>query len=424
MTPSVNNGGGFGVIDATVENTFSAIVKGNSPVVAYRVGIFKNNATSDLVYNSGVIVLDSPFYGTNSAGDSVPFEYSISANSGVTNGYTYGYKYILTLWWEVDSSDYTTGCVESFETVFYARATPTVSIDAISSKTNDAGLPVISTKSHTFSATYTQANNVPVEWYRWSLKRKDTGAVIEQTDLIYSGAKVEFLYEGLNTGITYSIMVEVQNQDGIVIVSDWVDFEVSYQTTHIQSAVEVTPTDDDGIKIDFGGLKYIEGSPSDTNWRFISPCPDDGHYAVELDSGSSITFTGTEHFAVDIPIDGECVVSFYIPEDSEEIFYASGTDDNGADYYVKLSYFGHTPGLEPSDSLAPSNGLVPSDGTVGQFTLDVNGDKYYYTPRGRIPSTWFVACISKNGMTLYESEFFYVRDRSSMTVVEGYTYGN
>ena len=126
MTPSVNNGGGFGVIDATVENTFSAIVKGNSPVVAYRVGIFKNNATSDLVYNSGVIVLDSPFYGTNSAGDSVPFEYSIPANSGVTNGYTYGYKYILTLWWEVDSSDYTTGCVESFETVFYARATPTV----------------------------------------------------------------------------------------------------------------------------------------------------------------------------------------------------------------------------------------------------------------------------------------------------------
>ena len=106
-------------------------------MVAYQCAIFKNNATSDLIYDTGVVTLSAPFYGADSKGNIVPFENTIPSNDGTAtshtsmeNGYVYGYKYILTLWWDVDTSDYSKNCVSSYETVFFAKGAPSIAIDA------------------------------------------------------------------------------------------------------------------------------------------------------------------------------------------------------------------------------------------------------------------------------------------------------
>lgn len=422
MIPSTSGGVGAGVIDAELDNTFSAIIKGDSPVVAYRVGIFKNNATSDLVYNSGVIELAEPFYGTSPSGKTIPFEYVVPSASGVENGYLYGYKYILTLWWELDPSDYDSGCVQSFEAVFYARATPTLSVATISTNLNDDGIPVLNSKSNTFTGQYHQSNNVGIAWFEWTLARKNNlDSPIVSTGPIYSCPKIEFEYDGLASGVDYCIKVDLQTQDGRLVTSDWSEFTVSYTEVTLQSAVEVSQTEQNGVNINYGNIKYIEGVPSGTGWRFVRPCPYEGHACVEVDAGTNITFTSSEHFNVDIPIDGEVVLSFYLPGNSEEIMYMSGTDDDGSPYYVKLSYDGHRDGLMPSETLVPSNTLVPSAGTRGSFTLDVNGTIYTKQSPSPITRTWFVVCIHSNGLTIYETDFLY--DRDSMTIVEGATYG-
>nr|DAQ86988.1 MAG TPA: hypothetical protein [Caudoviricetes sp.] len=423
MSPSTSGGTGAGVIDATVDNTFSAVVKGDSPVVAYRIGIFKNNATSDLVYNSGVIQLSTPFYGTSPAGKTIPFTYTVPSTSGVTNGYTYGYKYILTLWWELDTTDYTTGCVQSFESVFYARSAPTLSIATISTSVSASGLPIVSSRSHTFEGQYYQSNNVGVAWFSWTLATKNNlSSPVASIGPVYSCPKIEFEYDGLMSGTDYCIKVDARTQDGIEVSSGWVDFTVSYGTVTIQSAVEVEQTPENGLLIDFGNIKYIEGAPSSNNWRFIKPCPSEGHTCVEIDSGTNIVFTSSEHFDVDIPVGGEIVTSFYLSADSSEILYASGTDDAGNDYYLRLSFSGHTDGLKPSKTLVPSKSLVPSAGIRGGFTLDVNGTKYYKAISIPLPCAWFVACIRSTGLTIYENRFTF--DKSDMTIIEGATYGN
>lgn len=423
MKPSTSGDIGSGVIDATIDNTFSAVIKGDSPVVAYRVGIFKNNTTSDLIYSSGVIQLDEPFYGTLPNGKVVPFTYVVPSTSGITNGYTYGYKYILTLWWELDTSNYDTGCVQSFESVFYARSSPTLSIAQISAETNGEGIPVVGSKSHTFTGQYYQSNNVSLAWFKWTLANKlNTESPLAVVGPVYSCPKIEFEYDGLMSGTDYCVKVEARTQDGIEITSGWVDFTVSYDTIAIQSAVETRQTKENGILIDFGNIKYIEGIPSSDSWRFIKPCPYEEHICVEIDSGTNIVFTNSEHFDVDIPIDGEIVASFHLDEDNDDILYAEGTDDEGNNYYIQLSYSGHTDGLMPSTELTPSGELVPSAGTRGHFILNVNGVEYIKETKIPLPIAWFVVCVQSSGLAIYETNI--VLDRSSMTVIEGATYGH
>lgn len=426
MIPGPGVGSGLDVIDATVENEFSAYVKGDSPVIAYRIGIFKNNATSDLVYNSGVIELEEPFYGVDTKGRQVPFKYTVPANTGIDNGYIYGYKYILTLWWQLDESDYTTGCAESFEVVFFARSSPTLSIDQISDNTSEeTGLPVLNVKSNVFSATYYQGNNIGISWFKWTLCNiGDYDNPIEVLGPVYQNPRVQFEYDGLNTDSSYSIMVELQTQDGILLKTDWVDFSVKYETVQIQSAVEIRATDNNGVMLDFSGLKYIEGVPNGVDWRFIYPCPFEGHVCVELDEGTNITFQGTEHFGIDIPLDGEGVISFFIDDNTDEIIYVSGTDDNGDPFYMRLRYEGHIPGLMPNESLSPSESLVPSTGQKGYMILDVNGVDHRYTIKGRISNTWFVVRFSAAGAAIYEMTFPFPELRENMEVLEGYLYGH
>lgn len=414
MLPSLYMGDGQGVIDASVENTFSAQINGRAPVVAYQCGIFKNNASSDLVYDTGVVTLATPFYGADSFGDVVRFTFTIPSNStSVTphttmqNGYIYGYKYILTLWWDLNTSDYSSGCVNSYETVFDAKATPTVSINSFSSQTSN-GLPLVTSRSCTWTATYNQANNTGVQWFRWTLALASNHAnIVDQTNKIDTNSAVQYTHDGLVSGTNYAINVEVQTQDGVLIESGWTSFTVSYVAGELNSVVEISLTSDNGIKLDWGSLKYIIGSPNNSDYRYLKPVPYIGHTCVELLDGNTITFTSSENFAIDIPINAEHVWSGYIEGDSTDIYYASGTDDSNASYYIKLSHAGSSHGLLPSATLYPSESLYPAPDDGGYFLLDINGaSSYTVSTEDYYPSYhWFVVRMSESGMVVYAAPF-------------------
>lgn len=414
MYPSRALGDGKGVIDASKENIFSATINGRAPVVAYQCAIFKNNATSDLMYDTGVVELEAPFYGANAKGDVVPFEYTVPSNDSAAtahtdmeNGYIYGYKYILTLWWDLDTNDYSKNCISSYETVFFAKGTPSIAIDSFSTSTNDAGLPVIDSSSCNFSATYSQPNNAGILWFRWTLANADHTQIIERTKDIYANAAVAYACTGLATGTEYAVRVEAQNQDGVFVDSGWVNFAVDYVEVELNSAVVVAVTDKCGISIDIGGIRYIEGEPDNDNYRYLTPLPVDGRTCVEIDAGNAITFSSSEHFTFDIPTSGEHVWSGYIKGDNSSIYYASGTSDiDGSVFSMTLSHAGTEHGLYPADDLYPADNLYPADDDGGYFKLDWNGEEFVVNCHDYLPELyWFVVTMSAGGLKVYAVPF-------------------
>lgn len=412
MLPSTSMGDGQGVIDASVENTFSAEIKGHSPVVAYRVVIYKNNATSDIVYDSDIIAFATPFYGADSQGTPIRFEYIIPSNDDtelayttMENGYVYGYKYILTLCWNIDPAEYLNSIVSSYETVFFAKETPTISIEAFAESTIGTTDYVLS-RSCIWNGSYSHASTIPSQWFQWTLAlASDHTNIVDQTERIYANTPIQYENDGLLSDTSYAIKVDVQTPDGLIITSDWTAFTVSYASGTLSSVVVISQTSDNGVKLDWGGLQYIEGDPNNGDYQYLKPVPFDGHTAVELLAGNTITFASSTHFAVDIPLNADHVWSGYIDADSDEIYYAEGTDDDDQYYYINLSHAGSSVGLRPSDTLYPSDAVYPQADNGGYFLLDVNGDDAYTTLTTDYYPThhWFVVKMSTTGMTVYAS---------------------
>lgn len=426
MLPSLSMGDGQGVIDASVENTFSAQINGRAPVVAYQCGIFKNNATSDLVYDTGIVALDEPFYGADSHGDAVRFEFTIPSNDPlvtphtlIENGYIYKYKYILTFWWDLDPFDYSKGCVNSYETVFDAKAAPSIAILPFTAETTAEGLPLVSSRMCTWEAAYSQSG-VSVLWFKWTLAlASDHQSYIGRTKEIYSNSAMRYSYDGLLAGTRYAIQIEAKTQAGTMVRSDWIEFEVSYESSGLRSVVEIMTTSNCGIKVDASSLKYIEGVPLTNEYRYLGSVPAEGHTCIEIDLDNAITFTSSEHFSLNIPLDAEQVWSGYIREDNAAIYYASGTDDDNNDesFYFELSHSGSEPGLVPSETLYPSEDLYPYDDKGGYFLLDVNGaDSYMASTDAYYPALhWFVVIMGRDGLHIYAAPL----DSAVLEVVRG-----
>lgn len=424
MLPSLYAGDGMGVIDATEENTFSANINGTSPAVAYQCAIYKNNASSDLVYDTGIITLTTPFYGADASGNIVPFTYVIPSNDStqvsyttMENGYIYGYKYILTLWWDYNASALSEGSIDSYEYVFYAKATPTLSINAFGTGEYHDTLPIIDSRSATWTATYAQTNDVGITWFQWTLALADDHTdIVDQTKKIYSNSSLGYSYDGLTNGTGYAIKVTLQNEDGVSLSSNWVDFYVDYETISIQSAIIQSVTDYGGILTNWGDLQYITGTPNNSFYQYLEYLPAANHICVELLATHTISFTSSQHFNLEIPIDAEQVWSGYIAQDSNEIYYASGTDKNGSAYYMRLSHTGSVDGLMPSNTLVPSNTLKPHEGEGGHFLLDINGNASYQYDTEPVANNWYVVRMSPSGINVSETDFRL--DMSSLIIVQ------
>ena len=81
VTPSVFGPTGSGVVDASGDLTITWQVNGNSAMTAYMVQIYTNDTTNTLLYDSGRLTTNCPFYGTKANGEVEFFSHTIPAGT-------------------------------------------------------------------------------------------------------------------------------------------------------------------------------------------------------------------------------------------------------------------------------------------------------------------------------------------------------
>lgn len=212
---------GTGTVDVA-ESTMdiSWRVSGDSPMTAYKITFFTNNAASTQLYTTGKVVLASPFWGVNWAGETQFFTASVSTTSFATNNITNGneYKFTIQQWWGATDTESITQTTAS---VFLARSTPILTITTIPDP--------VETYSYSFTATYTQAQGDGLRWVQWQIADADNKEQpFLDTGTIYGTGELRVDYDGFITDNTYAVKCTVETLNGVVVSTGWYEFFVDY----------------------------------------------------------------------------------------------------------------------------------------------------------------------------------------------------
>ena len=403
VIPSTLSGLGDGVIDVNNGLTVSWQVNGDSPMLAYEIVVYQNDTASTQVYDTGKVTLTSPFYGTDNLGNAVTFTANpITAaelsTAGIVNGYSNGYKTIITQWYTASDS-----VTQTSANVFITRDTPVVSFDNIPD-------PVTS-RTINITATYTQAQGDAISWVRWMLADKnDLNDPIRDTGNINTSL-LQFQYDGLFSGTTYSVRLMLQTQSGVTVDTGWTDFNVDYSVSPSDGLVNVCKR---------GGAPFVEITW--TNRTAIQGAATGDYTAIggllKIPAGSSVAWAENQTTNMSFPPEwsfvwrgqlsqyetsGTPVVVFgsdpdnyqiVVYQDSIQFLQGSTVVFNQAvslkvndwlvivildgNYYIKqVTYEG---GLLPSTTLYPSSSLYPEpvsqqinnyEGTISYTQTDV-----------------------------------------------------
>lgn len=235
IEPSVSGAGdrGSAVVDLTEGLTISWQVNGSSPMVAYRVWIYKNDAASTSMYNTSRIPLATPFYGRNELGEPQFFSFTIPAatveSAQLTNGNEY--KYVITQWWgDTDAESIT----QSSADVLIARSKPVLTIDPIG--TDDT----VTSNSQTFTATYSQAQGDGIESVRWEIfENPFSDTPLATSGTIYTSV-LSWTYDGFTPtgGISplLTLRCTVVTEQGVEVTAA-TPFAVNYNSEIAQGLV-------------------------------------------------------------------------------------------------------------------------------------------------------------------------------------------
>ena len=253
--PSTWGGVGNGTIDVNENLTVSWQVNGNTPMTAFSLDFYTNDAASTKIYSTGKSTSGCPFDGVDYKGNVQFFTYTIPSSAltgaGMTNGSAY--KMVITQYWNAIDS-----IVQSSAAAFVTRAKPTVSILNLGSQ--------ITGREYAFLGRYTQAQGDTLMWCRWRLAlADDLENPIEDTHNIYGTSNLQFDYDGFFTGTTYAIRLDVQTENGIQAGTGWQTFSVSYESSEIEGYVDVCPASGTGANlISWLKLLVIQGVPTGT----------------------------------------------------------------------------------------------------------------------------------------------------------------
>ena len=209
---------GEGCVDITENLDVSWQVNGDSPLVAYKIDIYENTASSTLLYSTGKESLSEPFWGRDASGDIQRFNATISSSYLSTAGLSNGneYKLLITQWW-----DSTHSVVQLTASIFITRSAPVIAI-------NSFNIPV-TTKSQTFGASYYQAEGDSINSVRWMIaEANDEANPLLDTGNIEGTGILKVTYDGFFTGITYAVRCTVTTQNYVVADTGWVEFAVEY----------------------------------------------------------------------------------------------------------------------------------------------------------------------------------------------------
>lgn len=357
MTPSTN------VSECTIdmnadEVIFSCIVDGNESIKSWQIRVYrlKDNI---LVYDSGKITLDEPFYPIDEKNRNVVFSVNIKNYPTETKDLTEDENWTednpsyITLqnskdvyYWTIDfcaDSGYT---VHSAEEVFYANSNPTTEI--FYSKNNSDFQPFVSgtaldTKEYFFKATYTQAENIGLKKFGWRLKDKNNNRVLIDTitkNQIYGVSdNIKFSYDGFLGSTDYALELYVETQNNVYVITKPIEFSVEYSTTLVTNNFDVQALKNEpSIMLNWSNTIAV-GGIKNGDIEILKDYPVNGKNSVNISKSSSISFDYGTVSDLNIPQDSIIVLSTQLLDDvSQDIFVAEGYDDNEDTINIKLKY--------------------------------------------------------------------------------------
>lgn len=226
---------GSGCVDISQGLAVSWQVSGDSAMRAWQIDIYKNDAASTLLYSTGKTTLAEPFWGVDYKGETQYFSTEIDAaalsGAGLLNGNEY--KMLITQWWSDSDS-----IQQMTASLFLTRSTPTVVIGDIPSP--------LSTKAHSFTAVYTQAQGDGLNWLRWRIAEADSkDSPFLDTGKISGTGQLRVDYDGFFTETEYAVICDVETANGIQASSGWVPFTVNYEVGAPEGSVTVCQLQND-----------------------------------------------------------------------------------------------------------------------------------------------------------------------------------
>lgn len=292
VMPSTLGTFGSGIVDASKPLVVSWQVDGGNPMTAYQIDILQNTASSVLLYSTGRITENCPFYGRDETGKVVLFSHTVTPDelsaSNIRNGGMY--KMMVTQWWsEADS------VTQQSASVFICRETPVLTVTDFQDSVN--------TKKKTWSAKCVlpgAALSASILWVRWELAvsgeeeapLKDTGEICTP--------QLTFTYDGLFNGTSYALRCTVQTATGQKATTDWKRFSVQYNVTPDEGTATVcvlrkksgvlvswTPKTSDGSVTSWAVYRAEKGSKS---FRHIADLPNEQRSVIDCTAVSGATY--------------------------------------------------------------------------------------------------------------------------------------
>lgn len=467
ITPSALGETGNGVVDITQDLNVSWQVNGNSPMTAFMISIYLNDANSAPVYTTGRRADNCPFYGVDYKGETRMFSVPIQANAlvgakgtsfysasgGITaaeTNYTtfssavggahgnYYFRYDGSDWYlngnTVSLADYgisITGTAASGDTVtvvfgmingstykmvitqYWGENESVTQIAASAFITRS--LPTISvdqvpdplaSRAYSFTASYSQAQGDTLAWVRWRIAlASDLENPILDTQNIYGTSQLRVDYEGFFTGNSYAVSCTIQTENGVEIGTGWLTFAVEYSLASLAGNLTA--------------CRAKGASAVLVQWPLVTYIPGTAHgtYAVQngnllLGADGSVIWNSVNSGAMNFGTPWS--IAYETRLAGESISLLTMETDSGA---LEISY--KTPELTVNLSGTKLYAPIPPDSYISLIlTPDHLYLRYTHATGGLTPS-----------LTLYPSETLYPRADSQTTSEKkdgpvSYTQGN
>ena len=227
ITPDLKGGAKNGVVFSGIgaEVDVSWQVNGNSPMLAYRIQFFRNDAASTPGTDTGKIVLDEPFYPVS--GDGTQNRFSVTLPYGIGGTYfsiaaldeNRQGKLIITQWWGSTDAQ---SVVQRSASVFRVTRPTTATISG----------PTYANGQYSFDASvelpsYVVNGESAVLWHQWSIIRIDelaypiTYTEVQTSGKIWGAAVYDWTANLLPQGEYFArFRFETSNGETITLDSD------------------------------------------------------------------------------------------------------------------------------------------------------------------------------------------------------------
>lgn len=208
-------------IDGKLSNVFTWSSSGGIST-AFQVQIY-NNSNNQLLFSSGVVTTYALAYTMppNSILNGLQLQVTITAYDGLGNSATSNYQ------------------------IFQTSSTPVVTLAALPNP--------IPSQNYTFSATYSQAENVPMASYIVYLYDANNNLLGQSS--VLSAPPLQYTFEGLQSATSYQVEIEATSNLNMTGSTGLVAFTVEF-TQPVANAVFTATSDDDAGSIQLSWSVY------------------------------------------------------------------------------------------------------------------------------------------------------------------------